>query len=90
MTRWLLTSAVLELGALFWILVGPKHDVVCDDASFPDTIVGDMFGHVDTATATLCTVPTASAWWIAAALLLAALAAIAVAVRLSPRFESLK
>lgn len=55
----LVGDVVLALGIF---LVGPKHDVICTHASFPDTLVGDFFGHVDGARATYCIVPTTGAW----------------------------
>ena len=64
-TRPLLPLALLVgdvLLALGIFLVGPKHDVICTHASFPYTLVGDYFGHVDGPRATYCLVPTTGAW----------------------------
>ena len=74
MVRWWTRSAWFLCGLLFatiTILLGPKHMVVCSEARWPNTILRDIFAHVDGESFTGCDVPTAETWAAAAALLIA-------------------
>lgn len=61
-----LLAVLLALGIVPW---GPKEDVICKEASFPDSLLGDYFGHIDGPSATFCVVPTDGAWIAATAVI---------------------
>jgi hypothetical protein len=73
MKRWVGPVGVVcgVLCATAVIFVGPKQTIVCTEARWPNSAFGDMFGHSDGAMFTGCDVPTAAAWVVAVALLLA-------------------
>jgi len=73
-----IVGALLGVGTLF---VGPKDQVACTEASWPDSMFGDMFGHVDGATYTGCYVPSGPTWTIALVILLGFVTIGAIAAR---------
>ncbi len=46
--------------------------VICTQMKWPNTMIGDSWGHVDGANFTGCMVPTSVNWWTVAVLLAAA------------------
>lgn len=62
-------GAALLLAAFGFIVFGPKQLVPCNEARFPNSLLGSIFGHAD-GVIVLCNVPTPAAW-VAASLLVA-------------------
>jgi hypothetical protein len=54
----------LVLGAIV-VFVGWKHDIICIQASWPNTWIGDIFGQGDGPTYNSCLVPTTSTYVLA-------------------------
>lgn len=58
-----LVFGLVVAAAVIWF--GPKYVVVCTEASWPNSMFGDQFGHYDSAISTGCDVPTLGAWMLA-------------------------
>jgi len=69
------------------VFAGPKKTVVCAEASWPDSMFGDIFGHVDGPTSTGCVVPGGLTWMIALFVLFGFVAVGAVAARSLRRYS---
>jgi hypothetical protein len=64
------------VAAVAVLFLGPKETIVCESAGWPNSMFGDMFGHVDGSSFTGCEVPTGGAWAFAGALAIASPAAL--------------
>ena len=82
---WAVGLLVCVGAALFTLFAGPQRTVVCADASWPNTMFGDMLGHVDAETYLGCVVPTLGAWITALVLLFLPIAAAVLLAQLSRR-----
>ena len=68
-TTGLLVAALL----LVW---GPKEEILCTEARWPNAVFGDMFGHTDGASYTGCVVPSSLSWMLAGSTATAPVAAV--------------
>lgn len=50
------------VAAIALIMFGPKQTPVCGEVSFPNTLIGDYFGHIDGAETEWCYVPPTWVW----------------------------
>lgn len=72
-TAFLIAAIVGAFAGSVVLLAGPTRTVDCASARWPDSMFGDMLGHVDGASSTGCVVPSAWGWAIALALPIAAI-----------------
>ena len=78
-----LMSVILLVGALAMLGLGPHKTIICNQASWPNTMLGHQLGIVDGVDFTGCVVPTRWSWATIALLLIAAVAVLFVRTRSS-------
>lgn len=72
-TAFLIAAIVGAFAGSVVLLAGPTRPVDCASVRWPDSMFGDMLGHVDGASSTGCVVPSAWGWTVALALPVAAI-----------------